>query len=76
MMDAAGTDKDGVEFVPMLLKEPELGTDDVNFRKREKRVQSGANQNKGEHRDPDVQKSPAEGKIGPRQIDGGNQNWK
>ena len=68
MMDAAGTDKDCVEFVPMLLEETELGADDVDFRKRKERVQAGANQNKGEHRDPDIQESPARGKIGPRRI--------
>ena len=68
MMDAAGTDKDCVELVPVLLEKTELGTDDVDFRKRKERVQAGADQNKGEHRDPDIQEAPAKGKIGLRRI--------
>ena len=59
MMDSAGTDKDCIELIPMLLEKTELGTDDVDFRKREKPVQGGANQNEGEHRDPYIQEAPA-----------------
>ena len=62
MMDVAGTDKDCVELVLMLLEKAELGADDVDFRKREERVQAGADENKGEQRDPGIQEAPAKGK--------------
>jgi hypothetical protein len=64
MMDLAGTDKNGVELVLMLVKKAELGADDVDFRKREESVQAGADKNKSEQRDPGIQETPAKGKIG------------
>ena len=51
MMDVAGTDKDCIELVPVLLEKTEIGTDDVDFRKGEERVQAGAGQDKGERCD-------------------------
>ena len=64
MMDLAGADKDRVELVLMLVEKAELGADDVDFRKREERVQAGANENKREQRDPAIQETPAKGKTG------------
>ena len=65
MMNVARTDKDCVELVLMLLEKTELGADDVDFRKREERVQAGADENKSEQCDPGIQETPAKGKISP-----------
>jgi hypothetical protein len=65
MMDLAGTDKDRVELVLMLMEKTELRADYVDFRKREERVQAGADEKKSEQRDPGIQETPAKGKIGP-----------
>lgn len=59
MMNVAGTDKDCVELVLMLPKKAELGADDVDFGKREERVQTGTDENKSEQCDSGVQESPA-----------------
>ena len=69
MMDVAGTDKNCVEVVPMLLKKSEIGTDAVDFGKWEECVQTSADQNKGERGDPDIQESPAGGKLGAPPVD-------
>lgn len=73
MMDVAGADKNCVELVLVLLEKSKLGADDVDFWKREERVQAGADEKKSEQCDPGIQESSASGKTGPRRI---NQNWK
>jgi hypothetical protein len=65
MMNLAGTDKYRVELVLMLMEKTELRANDIDFRKREERVQAGADENKREQRDPGIQETPAKGKIGP-----------
>lgn len=65
MMNLAGTDKYRVELVLMLMKKAELRADDVDFRKREERVQAGTDEDKREQRNRGIQETPAKGKIGP-----------
>ena len=69
MTNPAGPDKDRIEVVPMLPEKPELETDDVDFRKGQERVQTGAGQEEGEHCDPGIQGSPTGRKFGPRPIE-------
>ena len=64
MMNPAGPDEKRVEFVPMLLEKAKLGTDHVNFRKGQKRVQAGTGENKSEYRDSNAQNPPPEGEMG------------
>jgi hypothetical protein len=68
MTNPAGPEKDRVKIVPVLPEKSELRADNVNFGKGKECVQARANQNKGEHRDPHTQESPAEGKFGPLRI--------